>query len=250
MSMLTKRCCSTNTQFPSRMYGCESMMHSMASYVGTPKILDYAYTQGIPDNEIGKSHVHDMQTTDHNPISIEVYGLIVVSWNIEGMCTRSKRETAVKENIKYLQSLFDKPVIFLFQEIFLQDEVNDENAEDRMKRLLPGYTFITDGYTGCIAIPPVVKHSNVRYIERPDKKGKKCTVVTVTYKDKTFNLANIHLKSIVLYPITGKSLQRKEMQNILANTPDNTLYMGDFNTTSPEKLLGGKRTKRRRMKRK
>jgi hypothetical protein len=26
--------------------------------------------------------------------------------------------------------------------------------------------------------------------------------------------------------------------------------MGDFNTTSPEKLLGGKRTKRRRMKRK
>jgi endonuclease/exonuclease/phosphatase family metal-dependent hydrolase len=232
------------------MYGCESMMHSMASYVGSPKILDFAYTRGIPDIEVGKVQVHDIQTSDHNPISIELYGVIVVSWNIEGMCTRSKRESAVKENLKYLQSLFDKPVLFLFQEIVLQDEVKHESSEARMKRLLPGYTFITDGYTGCIAIPPGVTTSNIQYIERPDKKGKKCTVVTVTYKDKTFNLANIHLKSIVLYPIKGKRLQRKEMQNILANTPDNTLYMGDFNTTSPEKLLGGKRTKRRRMKRK
>ena len=237
MSMLTKRCCSKNTQFPSRMYGCESMMHSMASYVGSPKILDFAYTRGIPDIEVGASQVHDIRTTDHNPISIEVYGVIVVSWNIEGMCTRSKRETAVKENINYLQSLFDKPVIFLFQEIFLQDEVNHEISEDRMKRLLPGYTFITDGYTGCIAIPPVVKHSNIQYIERPDKKGKKCTVVTVTYNDKTFNIANIHLKSIVTYPITGKHLQRKEMQNIILKTSGPTLFMGDFNTNRPEELF-------------
>ena len=251
--MLTKRCCSVTTQFPSRMNNCESTLHSMASYVGTPKILDFAFTRDIDD--VSEARVHtEIQSTDHAPISIKVNGLRVISWNIEGLCNRAKREKIVMEQLKELQRMFpNEPVLFLFQEIFLQHEVIplaiQEMVQERMNRLLPGYTFLSDKYTGCIAIPPGVTYGNIQYIERPDKKGKKCTVVTVTYNGIQTNIANIHLKSIVLYPITGRQLQRKEMQNILSNTHGPTLFMGDFNTERPEKLLGGKRTKRRRLRR-
>ena len=243
--MLTKRCCSVNTHFPSRMRGCESIMHNVASYVGTPNISDFAFTRDIDDVHDARVH-SDIQTTDHNPISIKVNGLRVVSWNIEGLCVHSKREAAVKTKLKKLQRLFpNEPILFLFQEVFLQREVNP-NILTRMSRLLTGYTFLSDGYTGCIAIPFGIAYGNIQYIDRPDKKGKKCIVVTVTYKGIRTTIANIHLKSIVLYPMMGQALQRKEMQNILSKTQGPTLFMGDFNTETPEKIIGLNHTRKRR----
>lgn len=243
--MLTKRCCSVTTQYPSRMNKC---MHSMESSVGTPKILDFAFTRDIHD--VSEARVHsDIQLTAHTPISIKVNGVRVISWNMEGLC---KREADVKETLKELLRMFSNdPVLFLFQEVFLSREVKPltihEKVQSRMSRLLPGYTFLSDGYTGCIAIPPNLTYDNVQYINTSIK-GKKCTVVTVVYKGIRTNIANIHLKSIVLYPITGKHLQQKEMQSIIENTHGPTLFMGDFNTERPEKLFGN-RTKRRRLKR-
>lgn len=244
--MLTKRCCSTNTQFPSRMKSCESNLHTLASYFGSPKILDYAFTRDISD--VREARVHDnIQSTDHAPISIKVNGLRVVSWNLEGLCTHSKREPMVIQNLSEIQQEFNEPILFLFQELFLQRDLKNASrinamAKARMKRLLPkGYTFLSDDYTGGIAIPNSVTYEPPSFIDRPDKSGKKCMVVAVKYKGIRTNIANIHLKSIVLYPITGKQLQRKEMQNILMNTTGPTLFMGDFNTQTPKKLMTRKK---------
>jgi endonuclease/exonuclease/phosphatase family metal-dependent hydrolase len=222
------------------MKDCESTLHTFASYVGSPNILDFAFTRDIED--VSEARVHsEILATDHSPISIKVNGVRIISWNIEGLCNQSIRESEVKQSLKDLLGKFSEdPVIFLIQELFLQHEIkrnNTSNAQERMNRLLSGYTFLSDGYTGCIAIPKNISFGNIQYIKRPGKTNKKCIVVRVAYKGIQFNIANIHLKSIVVFPMTGKQLQRKEMKNIIAKTQGPTLFMGDFNTTTPEHLM-------------
>lgn len=222
------------------MRGCESKLHTFASYFGFPKILDYAFTRGI--TQVSEAQVHTIQTTDHAPISIKVNGLRIVSWNIEGLCIDSEREPRVKQDLKQLQVMFPKDkVIFLLQEIFLKSELkNNEMVYQRMKRLLPGYGFLSDGYTGGIAIPEGVQYNNPTFIDRPNSR-KKCIAVEVTYQGITTTLVNIHLKSVVLRPLRRVSLQRAEMQNILDRIRGPALFMGDFNTDNPDIL-----TKKRR----
>ena len=240
---VTRRCCSQNTHFPKRMHSCESTLHTLASYVGSPKILDFAFTR---DLVVTDPQVHDnIHTTDHAPISIQVNGLRVLSWNLEGLCEKAVREQDAIQNLQSLKEMFPEPVIFLFQELFLQKDLKGvpsdkitAMATDRLNRLLGDhYTLYSDGYTGGVAIPQGIKYDGITHIDRPDS-GKKCMVIkNVTHNDKTFNIVNIHLKSIVMFPITGKRLQQAEMKNIIVNTKGPTLFMGDFNTENPEQLF-------------
>ena len=67
--------------------------------------------------------------------------------------------------------IFPMEVIFLIQEIFLKRELTDiQMIHQRMKRLLPGYVFLSDGYTGGIAIPEGVQYSNPILIDRPNSR--------------------------------------------------------------------------------
>ena len=243
----TKRCCNGATHFASRMKYCESNLHTIASYIGSPKTLDFAYTRGIDPQNISDARVHEnIQSTDHAPISINVCGVRVISWNIEGLCKNAIREDSVKQNVNELINMFPfEPVIFLLQELFLQKDLKDVSgietkAIERMRGLLPEYQLNSDGYTGGVAIPPSIEHSGISYIDRPDGSGKRCTFINkVRYNDSIpFNIVNIHLKSIVLYPITGKTIQKQEMRNIISYTNGKgpTLFMGDFNTDNPELL--------------
>ena len=132
-------------------------------------------------------------------------------------------------------------VIFLLQEIFLKSELkNNEMVYQRMKRLLPGYGFLSDGYTGGIAIPEGVQYNNPTLIDRPNSR-KKCIAVEVTYQGMSTTLVNIHLKSVVLHPLRGVFLQRTEMQNILNRIRGPALFMGDFNTVNPNILTRKRR---------
>lgn len=86
---------------------CESTLHTLASYLGSPHVLDFAFTMDISD--VSEARVHsDIQSTDHAPISIKVNGLNVVSWNLEGLCKKSIRVTEVKQNLKELIDLMSR----------------------------------------------------------------------------------------------------------------------------------------------
>jgi endonuclease/exonuclease/phosphatase (EEP) superfamily protein YafD len=229
------------------MGNCESMLHTFASYIGSPKILDYAFTRDI--TQVSEAQVHSaIQTTDHAPISIKVNGLRIVSWNIEGLCRHSERESLVKKDLVTLQQMFptDK-VLFLLQEIFLKHDAQDIQTivKQRMKKLLPRYVFISDGFTGGIAIPEGVQYGTPQFIDRPNSR-KKCISLKVTYRGISTNIVNIHLKSVVLRPFNRVKLQRTEMQNILDRIHGPALFMGDFNTSNPEALMTKKRSKSRK----
>ena len=151
-----------------------------------------------------------------------------------------------KSNITFLsEDKYLNEQLLQNQELFLQKDLKGvpsdkitAMATDRLNRLLGDhYTLYSDGYTGGVAIPQGIKYDGITHIDRPDS-GKKCMVIkNVTHNDKTFNIVNIHLKSIVMFPITGKRLQQAEMKNIIVNTKGPTLFMGDFNTENPEQLF-------------
>jgi hypothetical protein len=100
------------------------------------------------------------------------------------------------------------------------------------------------------------KH-RVRHIARYGDPDKKCTVVHVHNGVTSFYVVNVHLKAVQTI-LNGELFQQKEVSNLLANLQEEmrvgVVFIGDHNTTHPEKLYaqaGGKKrftSKRRRKK--
>ena len=250
-----QKCCKFPTQYPSRMGNCESNLHTLASYTGaSPKVLDFIFaTEGV---DVQSPQVHyEVKTSDHHPISAIVNGMPIVSWNMEGLCKGGTRLELSKTALSILKGEFSddkQEAIFLFQELYLKVDIKrlqrdrhsvEGAAIHRMQYLLgEDYTFISDGFTGGIAIPNSYNYEehNAMFIERPDGSGKKCIVIEVN----GLRIVNIHLKSVVM-AFNGAQLQQREMQNILAkleNSAMPTVFMGDFNNENPIQLFNAGNT--------
>jgi exonuclease III len=238
---VVKKCCDVPTQFPARMRNCESTLHTLASYSGSnPKTLDYIFTTPNVDVENAKVH-EDITDFDHCPISAVVNSFPIVSWNLEGLCQKGKKLDDAKKRLA-TTTLSDPNTIFVFQELFLKNEIPTDTklAIQRMHLIFlnpSNFDFFSDEVTGGIAVPKIYKTSDKILIKRPDS-NKACIAVTVKNGPNTIRVVNIHLKSVVTN-FNGEELQKKEMQNILNELkPDvPTVFIGDFNSTNPMPLF-------------
>jgi exonuclease III len=155
-----KWCCDERTHFPAKMYGCEDMMHDIASVIGRDSSLDAIISGGLETPPtVEQVKVYDEVIFDHAAIQCVVNGLVLFSWNLEGRCDEKygadhvERRAAMKE---FMARLNPFPDVLCFQELFLRsnmppaDKMRAE-AEAILRDVVPNsndFYYVFDGYTG------------------------------------------------------------------------------------------------------
>jgi len=236
---IKKYCCNKNTHYASKMKNCESTLHTIAGYVSPNNSIDHIVTlETNPSIVVSSEAIINALITDHKPIFCKVNDIPVLSWNIQGLCNVPSETHARFIRIKNVLSDIHKKnpsVIFMFQELFLQDNLNKNNYSMGIERLQTlfqhsDYTYIYDGYTGGIIIPTYLYYKNIQFIERKESK-KKCTVLYIR-ANKPFYLINMHLKAIH-NPLTKNKTHISELSNILVHIKHKikkgVVLIGDYN---------------------
>jgi hypothetical protein len=237
--IVRQHCCNKNTHYPHKMKSCESIPHTIASYIANDSSIDHIITIEKNKNTLDIKNVKILPKiiSDHKPIFCIVNNIPILSWNIEGLCISPEITTERMGKIKKVLSSLHKKynnIIFLFQEIFLQSEINKPTIQ-RLKELFyhSDYTYHSDNYTSGIIIP---KHlfSNIQFI--PRKNSNKNTLVIYIKSTTPFYLVNIHLKSVQsLNHELINHTHTQELNNILNKLKykfnKGIVFMGDHNNT-------------------
>lgn len=222
------------------MKSCESIPHTIASYIGSDSSIDHIISI---ENKKGTLHISHVEVlpyliTDHKPIFCIINDIPVLSWNIEGLCKSdltNERTTQVKDILSTLHHQYPT-IIFLFQEVYLKSEIKKKNDKNhyiisRLKDLFhhDDYTYKSDNYTSGSMIP---KHlfKKLELIQRKDSK-KHAMVISI---HKSFVLVNIHLKAVRSFnQDTINHNHIEELDNILYHVnhyfKKGVVFIGDHN---------------------
>jgi exonuclease III len=155
-----KWCCDERTHFPAKMFGCEDVIHDIASVIGRDSSLDAIISGGLevaPTVEDVK--VFEEVIFDHAAIQCVVNGLVLFSWNLEGRCDEKygayheERRAAMRE---FMAKLTPFPDVLCFQELFLRSNMPPADnmkaeAEGILMEMVPNsddFHYIFDGFTG------------------------------------------------------------------------------------------------------
>lgn len=232
-----QHCCKDDTHYPKQMKGCESIPHTIASYIGNNSAIDHIITIEKKKDTLDISDVNILQCliTDHKPIFCIINDIPIVSWNIEGLCNSNKlteeRFDKIKKKLKSLHQKYPN-IIFLFQEIFLKSDFKD-NTIERLKELFyhDDYTYISDQFTSGAIIP---KHlfKKLDLIQR--KNSRKHSMIIYIKSPKPFVLVNIHLKAVrSLRKYTINNTHINELNNIISHLHSHfkkgVVFIGDHN---------------------
>jgi hypothetical protein len=236
--IVRQHCCSKNTHFPKQMKSCESISHTIASYIGNQSPIDHIISIEKKKDSIHITHVEVLPylITDHKPIFCIINDIPVLSWNIEGLCNSHltiKRTQQIKHILSSLHQQYPN-IIFLFQEIYLKSDIKQKiDSIPRLKHLFnhDDYTYKSDGYTSGIIVP---KHL-FKKLELIQRKGSKKHAMVLSIKgDHPFVLVNIHLKAVRSFDqdtINHKHIE--ELDNILDHIDHHlkkgVVFMGDHN---------------------
>jgi hypothetical protein len=236
---IKKYCCNKNTHYANKMKNCESTLHTIAGYISPNNSIDHIVTlETNPSIVVSNETILNSLITDHKPIFCKVNNIPILSWNIEGLCNIPSETHTRFIRIKNVLSEIHKQypsVIFMFQELFLQDRLtknNDKMGIERLQSLFhhSNYTYIYDGYTGGVIIPTYLYYKNIQLIERKES-NKKCMVLYIR-ASQPFYLINMHLKAIH-NPITKDKTHIGELSNILFHIKHKIkkgiVCIGDYN---------------------
>ena len=235
--IVRQHCCSHNTHFPHKMKSCESIPHTIASYIGSDSSIDHIISIEHKKDTLDISHIEVLPylITDHKPIFCIINDIPIVSWNIEGLCNSyltNERTSKIKDILSTLHEKYPS-IIFLFQDIYLQTNIKNKSSIDRLKDLFfhEDYTYKTDDFTSGIIIP---KHlfKKLELIQRKDSK-KHAMVISIN-SDKPFVLVNIHLKAVRSFnQNTINHVHIQELDNILSHInhyfKKGVVFIGDHN---------------------
>lgn len=233
--IVRQHCCKKPTQFPDKMKYCESIQHTIASYISDNKSIDHIISIEKYENtlDISTSKVLPYLITDHKPIFCIVNNIPILSWNIEGICNLD-RFTPIQKVLIKLHKKYPS-IIFLFQELFLQNDLSNLRNKQliRLKQLFnhPDYTYKTDHYTSG-AIIPTHLYKSLKLI--PRKNSKKNAMVLHINSEKPFYLVNMHLKAVrSLSKNTINNTHIQEVSNILNHLTSKfnkgVVFIGDHN---------------------
>lgn len=238
--IVRQHCCSKNTHFPHKMKSCESIPHTIASYIGSDSPIDHIISIENKEGLLRISHIEVLPylITDHKPIFCIINDIPILSWNIEGLCNSKltiERTNKIKEILSQLHEKYSN-IIFLFQEVYLQTDIKKKkitSSIDRLKELFfhDDYTYKTDDFTSAIILP---KHlfKKLELIQR--KNSNKNAMIISIDSDKPFILVNIHLKAVRSFnQDTINHRHIEELDNILSNInhyfKKGVVFIGDHN---------------------
>jgi hypothetical protein len=236
--IVRQHCCSKNTHFPHKMKSCESIPHTIASYLASDSPIDHIISIEKNKDTLDISHIKVLPylITDHKPIFCIINDIPILSWNIEGLCNSkltTERTDKIKDILLQLHETYPN-IIFLFQEVYLKTQIKNKlSSIDRLKDLFnhPDYIYTSDGYTSGVIIPKKL-FKKLELIQRKESK-KNAMVISIKSK-KPFVLVNIHLKAVRSFnPSTINYLHIDELNNIFSHInhyfKKGVVFIGDHN---------------------
>jgi hypothetical protein len=235
--IVRQHCCTNNTHYPHKMKSCESIQHTIASYLGNDSSIDHIITieQKKDSIDITNAEVLNYLFTDHKPIFCIINSIPVLSWNIEGLCDShltEKRTQQIKDTLLSLHNQYPN-IIFLFQEVFLKHMTKKELIIERLRNLFhhTDYIYKSDGFTNGVIIP---KHlfKKLELVKRTH--SRKHTMILSIKSNKPFYLVNIHLKAIHTFnQSTINHTHIEELDKILSHIRSyfkkGVVFIGDHN---------------------
>lgn len=78
--IIRQHCCSSNTHFPHKMNSCESIPHTIASYLSSNSPIDHIISIEKNKDTLDISHIEVLPylITDHKPIFCIINGIPIV----------------------------------------------------------------------------------------------------------------------------------------------------------------------------
>jgi hypothetical protein len=233
--IVRQHCCKGNTHFPAKMKGCESIPHTIASYIGSNSAIDHIISIEHKNTiDVSDVKILPYLITDHKPIFCIINTIPILSWNIEGLCNESEMMIERTKKIKKVLKLMHKKyptIIFLFQEVFLKNQIKNN---ERLKDLFidPTYTYKSDNFTSAIIIPKYLFKS-MELIHREN--SHKTAMVIGIKSPRPFYLVNIHLKAVQSTKSSIDDVHSNELNNILSQLgtkfKKGVVFIGDHNNT-------------------